>query len=99
MIKWRCDGLTEELWDQWVQDPELVSITTNTKLTRHELPDDEGHKVNLLKMPMPYPMAGRSTLTTFYHYEKEDGTKVVLSSSKGNEQLVEANQGLIGRDV
>ena len=76
-----------------------MSITTNPKLTRIELPDVEGHKVNLLKMPMPYPIAGRSTLTIFYPYEKEDETKVVISSSKGNEQLVEANQELIGKDV
>ena len=99
LIKWRCDGLTEEQWEAWVTDPTIVSVACNQRLTRIELPDDEGKAVRLLKMNMPMLISNRSTLTTFYRYEKVDGTKVVVHSSRGNEQLVEANAGQIGSDV
>ena len=99
LIKWRCNGLTEEVWDGWVRDPTVVSAACNQRLTRIELADDEGKVVRLLKMKMPMMISNRSTLTIFYRYEKEDGTKVVLHSSRGNEQLIEANSSLIGSDV
>ena len=44
-------------------------------------------------------ISNRSTLTTFYRHEKEDGTKVICHSSRGNDALVEANQALIDGDV
>ena len=44
-------------------------------------------------------ISNRSTLTTFYEFEKEDGTKIVLHSSMGNEALVQANNKQIGKDV
>ena len=56
------------------------------------MPDADGHRVRLLKMAMPMFISNRSTLTTFYSDEKEDGTKVILHSSRGNEALIEANQ-------
>ena len=99
LIKWRCDGLTEEEWDGWVRDPTVVSEACNSRLTRIELADDEGKVVRLMKMSMPMLISNRSTLTTFYRYEKEDGTKVVMHSSRGNEKLIEANASQIGKDV
>ena len=88
LIKWRCEGLTEEQWETWRADPTVVAAAINAKLTRIELPDDEGHRVRLLKMKMPMLISDRSTLTTFYEHTKEDGTKVMMHSSKGNEDLV-----------
>ena len=99
IIKWRCDGLTEDQWQQWATDPTVVAIAVNQKLTRIELPDDEGHKVRLLKMKMPMMISNRSTLTTFYRKDCEDGTKVIFHSSQGNEELIAANADQIGSDV
>lgn len=91
VIKYRCDGLTEEQWGKWAADPTVVAVACNSRLTRIELPDDEGHKVRLLKMKMPLVISNRSTLTTFYEHEKEDGTRIIMHSSRGNEALVAAN--------
>ena len=99
LLTYRCDGLTEEIWDKWSQDPTIVAAAVNPKLTRVELPDDEDHKVFLLKMKMPMLISNRSTLTTFYRHTKEDGTKLVFHSSKGNESIIEANQDKIDGDV
>ena len=93
IIKWQCDGLTEEQWQAWNADPTVVAAAVNQKLTRIELPDDDGHVVRLLKMQMPVMISNRSTLTCFYRREKEDGTKLLFHSSKGNEELVTANAG------
>ena len=99
LIKYRVEGLTEQQWETWSADPSVVSAAVNPKLTRIELPDDEGHKVRLLKMKMPMMITNRSTLTTFYRQEKEDGTKLLFHSSKGNENLIAANADQIGSDV
>ena len=50
LIKYRADGLTEEQWSKWAADPTVVSVAVNSRLTRIELPDDDGHQVRLLKM-------------------------------------------------
>ena len=42
-------------------------------------------------MAMPMFISNRSTLTTYYEVEKEDGLKVLFHSSMGNEALVAAN--------
>ena len=69
----------------------MVAAAINPKLTRIELPDDDGHVVRLLKMKMPMMVTNRATLTTFYRKELEDGTKMLFHSSRGNEELVTAN--------
>ena len=76
-----------------------MATAVNNKLTRIELPDDDGHKVRLLKMKMPMMITNRSTLTCFYRREREDGTKLVFHSSRGNEELIAANADQIGGDV
>ena len=77
----------------------MVAAAINQKLTRVELPDDDGHVVRLLKMKMPMMITNRATMTVFYRKELEDGTKLIFHSSKGNEELVAANSGQIGGDV
>ena len=71
----------------------------NSKLTRVLLPDDEGHKVYLLKMKMPMVISNRSIVTCYYEAQKEDGTRVLLNSSRGNEEIQAANADKIGKDV
>ena len=99
MMKYRCDGLTLEQWEQWRQDPTLVATQLNPKLQRELLPDDEGHKVILLKMKTPLVISNRSIITCFYEAEKEDGTKIIFHSSRGNEEIAAANAAKIGKDV
>ena len=99
MIKYRVNGLTLEQWEQWTRDPTLVMTQLNSKMSREVLPDDEGHKVYLLKMKMPMMISNRSTLTCYYETEKEDGTKIIMSSSRGNETIATANASKIGKDV
>ena len=99
MIKWHCEGLTAENWAPYVADPTIVFSAVNQKLTRIELPDDEGCPVRLLKMKMPMLVTDRSTLTTFYRHTKEDGTEIIFHSSQGNEVLNEVNASLINGDV
>ena len=71
----------------------MVAAAINQKLTRIELPDDDGHVVRLLKMKMPMMVTNRSTMTVFYRKELEDGTKLLFHSSKGNEELVTTHAG------
>ena len=78
IIKWHCDGLTEEMWAKWRKDPTSISIETNPKLKRIVLPDDEGYRVRLLKMQMPMFISNRSTMTAQYENELEDGTQILI---------------------
>ena len=99
LIKYRADGLTLEQLEQWRQDPTLLATQINEKMTREVLPEDDGHQVVHLKMKMPMMISNRSIITCLYETEKEDGTKVKMSSSRGNEELATANAPKIGKDV
>lgn len=99
MIKYRVDGLTLEQWEQWTRDPTLVMTQLNSKMSREVLPDDDGHKVYLLKMKMPMMISNRSFVACYYDAEKEDGTKIIMSSSRGTENIATANASKIGKDV
>ena len=43
-------------------------------------------------------ISNRSIITVFYEYEKEDGTKVVIHSSQGNDEIA-ASCSLVGWNV
>merc|ERR1712113_276671 len=99
LIRYRADGLTEEQLEQWRQDPTAVQAAMNSKMTRVILPEDEGQKVVLIKMKMPMVISNRSIVTCYYEDQKEDGTRILLNSSRGNEQIQAANADKIGKDV
>jgi len=99
MIKYRADGLTEEEWNRWRDDPTAVTLQLNSNASRVLLPDDHGHKIVQLKMKMPLMISNRSIVTCFYDHETEDGWKMKFHSSQGNEHIVEANAASIGKDV
>ena len=50
LIKFRCDGLTLEQWEEWRKDPIAIGTAVNDKLSRENLEDDEGHKVVHMRM-------------------------------------------------
>ena len=99
LIKYRADGLTEEQLEQLTRDPTAVSAAMNSKLTRVVLPEDEGHKVFLMKMKMPMVISNRSIVTCYYEAQKDDGTRIIMNSSRGNEEIQAANADKIGKDV
>ena len=50
-------------------------------------------------MQMPVMISNRSIVTCFYDAEKEDGTKIKMHSSRGNDEIARANAAKIGKDV
>ena len=99
MTKYRCEGLTMEKWQEWVDDPPTIATRVNCKLALVDLPDDEGHRTVLLKMASPMFISNRSSLITFYRHQLEDGTGITISSSQGNEELFETHADKIDGDV
>ena len=99
MTKWRCEDLTEEHLAPYLDDPTITYAAINHKLTRIELPDDDGCRVRLLKIQMPMFISTRSNLLTLYKYSKEDGTQIIIHSSQGNEALIETYADQINGDV
>ena len=68
-------------------------------MQRIELPDDEGHWIRLMKMSMPMFVSNRSTVNCLYRHQKADGTKCITISSRGNDEIAQANMNLIGSDT
>merc|ERR1712060_478990 len=99
MIKWQCDGLTEEQWARWHADPLAIAATLNQRMTYEDLPEDEGHRVSHQKMNMPLVLSNRSVITTFYRPECADGYQCLMHSSRGNDEIAAANADKIGSDV
>ena len=99
MIKYQADDVTVEMMDRWRADPTAVQVACNAKLSREELPDQEGHKAWLLNMQMPMVISNRSIITVFYNWDLEDGTKCIMHSSQGNEALAESIADKIGSNV
>ena len=99
LIKFRCDGLTEAHMTKFIEDPMVVARALNPKMTPEYLADDEGCKVVHIKMKMPMLISNRSIITCIYRYTKEDGTNVLMHSSRGNEAIATARASSIGKDV
>ena len=64
-----------------------------------DLPDDDGYSSTLFNIDMPLGLRNRSFISTYYRYEKQDGTKVVLSSTLGNEHLWEENADIVEDNI
>ena len=100
MVKYRVVGLTEELFSRWTSDPFALGPQMNSKLTRVDLPDDEGHKLVHMRLKMPSLIANRSMICCTYRYTQlNDNRKVIITSSHGNDEIVKARKKEIGKDV
>ena len=44
-------------------------------------------------------ISNRSIVTCYYEAQKEDGTRIIMNSSQGNEEIQAANADKIGKDV
>ena len=80
MVKFRADGLTEEIFSRWSDDPFSIGPAMNNKLTRENLPDDEGYKVVHMKMKMPMMISNRSMISCIYN-TRSGLKKVIIHSS------------------
>ena len=55
------------------------------------LDEIDGNKTYHIRINMPaggYIISNRSLIVTYYRHEKEDGTKLWMCSSQGNETIV-----------
>ena len=68
-------------------------------MTPIQLEDSEGCKVYHMKQKLPMIISNRSIITCFYQDELEDGTKILIHSSKGNEAITQSRSAEIGSDV
>lgn len=99
IVKFRCDGFTEEHWNSWKHDPIQVQLAMNDRLMATRLAEVADYKCYHLQMRMPMMISNRSILTCFYEHLTSEGYRVVLHSSQGNEDLVESRRHHIGKDV
>ena len=100
LVTYKCEGLTPEVWQKWIEDPTEIALATNNKLTRIVLEPVDGHKMYLMKMAMPMLISNRSTVMAMYRHKYENNDfEFVFNSSRGNEVQVAANQAEIGSDV
>ena len=100
IIKYRCDGFTEEHWNRWKADSVGVQVAMNDRLSSTKLENDEGHRVYHLHMKMPLIISNRTIITTFYeHNDEATGFRNVFHSSQGNEVIIAARKDEIGSDV
>lgn len=66
IIKFNCDGFTQEHWNRWKADPIAVQLAMNDRMMATRLPDDEGCKCYHIQMRMPMMISNRSIVTCFY---------------------------------
>ena len=100
MVKYRAEGLTEEMFARWTSDPFAVGPQMNHKLTRENLPDEDGHKLVQMRLKMPSLIANRTLICCVYRYtELHNQRKVIITSSQGNEHIVKERKKEIGKDV
>ena len=93
IIKYRCDGLTEEHWQRWIEDPIGIQEAMNNRLTSTQLADDDGHKVFHLHMKMPMMITNRSLITCMYEHEDAvTGFRSYLHSSQGCEAIIQSER-------
>ena len=100
IIKYNAKGFTKEHWNKWAEDPVGVQAATNDIITPTRLADEDGHPTWHLHMKMPMVISNRSVVISFYEEELEDGSKILINSSQGNEEVIAAQKAtLIKKNV
>ena len=61
----------------------------NSKNTYTRLDDDEGHIMAHVLIGTPMLVSNRAFVQTWYNKKNEDGSTIILSSSKYNEKFME----------
>ena len=99
VTKAKVDGLTPELLADFRSNIESIMNKMNDRLTLTRLEDCEGCVVRHQKIKMGFMMSNRSTINIYHTVKNDDGSIVSLTTSLGNEDLVEKYKKEIGKDV
>ena len=71
----------------------------NDRASAYLIPDKEGKMTYKLHMNMPAVIYNRSMFVTYYSKKHDDGSVMVLMSSRGNEKFPEVYAEEVGSDV
>ena len=88
IAKYKAAGMTQEHIDSWYNDPMQLKVL-NPKNTMTKLDDDEGHLMAHVQIGTPMMVSERCIIQTWYNTTCDDGSKIIMSSSRGNEGLYE----------
>ena len=88
VVKWRTDQLEQKHVDSWHDDPTQLFVL-NSKNTYTRLDDDEGHIMAHVLIGTPMLVSNRAFVQTWYNKKNEDGSTIILSSSRYNEKFME----------
>ena len=99
IVKYKAKGMKQEHFDRWYADPMGMQEKINSKMTFTKLDDCEDHLTAFVKMETPPLTSNRCFILTWYKVENEDGSKVILSSSNGNDDMFGKHQDLVASNV
>ena len=69
------------------------------KLSITDLPDFEGCRCFIQHIKMPMIMTNRSLVQLYYLIEHENGNLVFISSSRGTDEVIQAQKAVFKKDV
>ena len=99
VAQFMAESIKMEPLQPWIDDPTSVMLVLNSRLSREEMPDHEGHKMRHLKMAMPMVLSNRSIITCHYSEETSDGFQAIFHSSLGYEEETEDSDDEIVSEV
>ena len=99
MSKATVPGLTLDMHANFRNNLVTMIPKMDSKVTVTDLPDHQGHRCLIQHIKMPIMMSNRSIVQCYYLIENEDGSIVFIASSRGLEDVVAANSGIIKKDV
>ena len=98
MVKWTCDDLEQKHAESWCDDPTQLFVL-NSKNTYTRLDDDDGHIMAHVLIGTPMMVSNRAFVQTWYNKKGDDGSFIILSSSKYNEKFLEQHADKHGKAV
>ena len=98
VVKYRAAGMTQEHIDSWYNNP-LQLKALNQKAVYTNLESDEGHLQCHIVIQAPMIVSNRCFISTWYNITNEDGSRIIMNSSKGNEGLYDAHKDKTGKAV
>ena len=98
VVKYRAVGMKHEQAKKWYDDPFHLRVL-NTKTIMTELEPDEGCKMAHVMAGTPMILSNRAFIAAWYISTQADGSMIIMSSSKGNEDYYEQHKGLTKKAV
>ena len=79
----------------YIDDPVRIAKEVDPDLLSFRLEDDEGHPIHHVKIETPWIVSDRSLVNAIYVGERESGAKYLISSSRGNEEIIANMTGIV----